>query len=280
MVVPAAAVFVALLVVPVGYAVYYSVTDYNGFPTQTPRFVGLDNYRRVFATADITHTMVVTAVVAVVGSLLVNAVALGLALLLWRTTRLTALARVVMFYPHVLSLIVVGFLWAAILGPQGAVNALLDSVGRSPLPFLSDTTWALGTLVGVIAWAQFGVQLLIYLAGLQAVPSDLLEAARIDGAGRWQTFRNVTWPALAPSVTVALVTSMISLLKTYDVVVSLTGGGPAGSTKTFAYEILAVAFPKRQVGLASAEAVVLILVAAVLAFGVLALRRRSDEAAA
>lgn len=279
MVVPAVVVFVALLVVPVGYAVYYSVTDYNGFPTQTPEFVGLDNYRRVFETSDITHTMVVTAIVAVVGSLLVNALALSLALLLWRTTRLTAVARVVMFYPHVLSLIVVGFLWAAILGPQGAVNSLLDSLGHSPFPFLSDKTWALGTLVCVIAWAQFGVQLLIYLAGLQAVPADLLEAARIDGASRWQTFRNVTWPALAPSVTVALVTSMISLLKTYDVVVSLTGGGPAGSTKTFAYEILAVSFPKRQVGLASAEAVVLILVAAVLAFGVLALRRRSDEAA-
>jgi raffinose/stachyose/melibiose transport system permease protein len=269
MVVPALAVFVALLVVPVGYAVYYSFTDYNGFPTQTPQLVGFDNYAELF------HT-----VVAVVGSLLVNALALGLALLLWRTTRFTAFARVVMFYPHVLSLIVVGFLWAAILGPQGAVNSLLESLGRSPMPFLSDETWALGTLVCVIAWAQFGVQLLIYLAGLQAVPGELIEASRIDGANRWHTFRHVTWPALGPSVTVALVTAMISLLNTYDIVVSLTGGGPAGSTKTFAYQILAVEFPKRQVGLASAEAVVLILVAAVLAFGLIALRRRADEAAA
>jgi raffinose/stachyose/melibiose transport system permease protein len=254
MVVPALAVFVALLVVPVGYAVYYSFTDYNGFPTQTPQLVGFDNYVEVFDSPDVTGAMVVTAVVAVVGSLLVNALALGLALLLWRTTRFTAFARVVMFYPHVLSLIVVGF--------------------------LSDETWALGTLVCVIAWAQFGVQLLIYLAGLQAVPGELIEASRIDGANRWHTFRHVTWPALGPSVTVALVTSMISLLKTYDIVVSLTGGGPAGSTKTFAYQILAVEFPKRQVGLASAEAVVLILVAAILAFGLIALRRRADEAAA
>ncbi|MFC7493599.1 MULTISPECIES: carbohydrate ABC transporter permease [unclassified Nocardioides] len=280
MVVPAMAVFVALLVVPVGYAVYYSFTDYNGFPTQTPEIVGFDNYVHLFRSSDVTGSMVVTAVVAVGGSLLVNALALGLALLLWRTTRFTAFARVVMFYPHVLSLIVVGFLWAAILGPQGAVNSVLESLGRSPMPFLSDETWALGTLVCVIAWAQFGVQLLIYLAGLQAVPDELMEASRIDGANRWHTFRHVTWPALGPSVTVALVTSMISLLKTYDVVVSLTGGGPAGSTKTFAYQILAVEFPKRQVGLASAEAVVLILVAAILAFGVIALRRRADGAAA
>ncbi len=280
MVVPALAVFVGLLVVPVGYAVYYSLTDYNGFPNQTPSFVGLDNYLAIFASSDVTGTMVVTGVVAVVGSLLVNAAALGIALLLKETTGFTAFARAVMFYPHVLSLIVVGFLWSAILGPQGAVNALLESVGSSPLPFLTDETWALGTLIAVIAWAQFGVQLLLYLAGLQTVSADLIEAARIDGATRGQVFRNVTWPALAPTVTVALVTSMISLLKTYDVVVSLTGGGPAGSTKTFAYQILAVSFPNRQVGVASAQAVVLILVAAVLAFAVLALRRRSDEAAA
>ncbi len=278
MVVPALVVFVGLLVVPVGYAVFYSFTDYNGFPTQTPEVVGLDNYVRLFESTDVRGSMVVTAIVAVAGSLVVNAAALGLALLLWRTTRFTAFARVVMFYPHVLSLIVVGFLWSAILGPQGAINSLLGAWGGSAMPFLSNETWALVTLIGVIAWAQFGVQLLIYLAGLQVVPAELLEAARMDGANRWQAFRHVTWPALAPSVTVALVTSMISLLKTYDVVVSLTGGGPAGSTKTFAYQILAVEFPKRQVGLASAEAVVLILVAAVLAFGVLAMRRRHDQA--
>jgi multiple sugar transport system permease protein/raffinose/stachyose/melibiose transport system permease protein len=277
MVLPALVVFVGLLVVPVGYAVYYSFTDYNGFPTQTPEIVGFDNYVRLFESADVRGSMVVTAIVAVAGSMVINAAALGLGLLLWRTTRFTAFARVVMFYPHVLSLIVVGFLWSAILGPQGAVNSLLENLGGSPLPFLSDETWALATLILVIAWAQFGVQLLIYLAGLQAVPAELLEASRMDGANRWQTFRHVTWPALAPSVTVALITSMISLLKTYDVVVSLTGGGPAGSTKTFAYQILAVEFPKRQVGLASAEAVVLILVAAILAFGVLALRRRHDQ---
>lgn len=277
MVLPALVVFVGLLVVPVGYAVYYSFTDYNGFPTQTPEIVGFDNYARLFESTDVRGSMVVTSIVAVAGSMVINAAALGLALLLWRTTRFTAFARVVMFYPHVLSLIVVGFLWSAILGPQGAVNSLLENLGSSPLPFLSDETWALATLILVIAWAQFGVQLLIYLAGLQAVPAELLEASRMDGANRWQTFRHVTWPALAPSVTVALITSMISLLKTYDVVVSLTGGGPAGSTKTFAYQILAVEFPKRQVGLASAEAVVLILVAAILAFGVLALRRRHDQ---
>jgi multiple sugar transport system permease protein/raffinose/stachyose/melibiose transport system permease protein len=207
----------------------------------------------------------------------VNLAALGLALLLQRTNRFNTFGRVVMFYPHVLSALVVGFLWQAILGPQGVVNTMLEKVGTDALPFLSDPDWALWSMILVIVWSLFGVQLILYLAGLQAVPADLLEAARIDGAGRWRTFRAVTWPSLASTVTVAIITSGISLLKTYDVVVSLTGGGPAGSTKTLAYSILAVSFPQRNIGVASAQAVLLILAAAVLALTVLVLRRRAED---
>lgn len=279
MVVPAVVIYVGLLVVPVGYAVYYSLTDYNGFPTQAPEFVGLDNYEEVFASSDITGAMVVTGVVAVAGAAIVNVAALGLALLLRQTNRFNTFGRIVMFYPHVLSALVVGFLWQAMLGPQGVVNTMVEKAGASSLPFLSNETWALWTMIFVIAWSLFGVQLVLYLAGLQTISPDLIEAARIDGAGRWQVFRSVTWPALAPTVTVAIITSCISLLKTYDVVVSLTGGGPAGSTKTLAYNILAVSFPERRIGLASAQAVVLVIAAAILAYTVLALRRRAEEGA-
>ncbi|TXS05217.1 MULTISPECIES: carbohydrate ABC transporter permease [Streptomyces] len=277
MVVPAVLIYAALLVVPVIYAFYYSFTEYNGFPTRVPEFIGLENYRTVFGSDDMTGTMVITAVVAVVGAVAVNVAALGLALLLKRTDRFNTFGRVVMFYPHVLSALVVGFLWQAILGPQGVVNTMLEKVGTDSLPFLSDPDWALWSMILVIVWSLFGVQLILYLAGLQAVPEDLLEAAKLDGAGRWQTFRAVTWPSLASTVTVAVITSGISLLKTYDVVVSLTGGGPAGSTKTLAYTILAVSFPQRDIGLASAQAVLLILAAAVLSLTVLFLRRRAEN---
>ncbi|MFE4694846.1 carbohydrate ABC transporter permease [Streptomyces sp. NPDC056749] len=277
MVVPAVLIYAALLVVPVIYAFYYSFTEYNGFPTRVPEFIGLENYRTVFGSDDMTGTMVITALVAVVGAVAVNVAALGLALLLKRTDRFNTFGRVVMFYPHVLSALVVGFLWQAILGPQGVVNTMLEKAGTDSLPFLSDPDWALWSMILVIVWSLFGVQLILYLAGLQAVPEDLLEAARLDGAGRWQTFRAVTWPSLASTVTVAVITSGISLLKTYDVVVSLTGGGPAGSTKTLAYSILAVSFPQRDIGLASAQAVLLILAAAVLSLTVLLLRRRAEN---
>jgi raffinose/stachyose/melibiose transport system permease protein len=279
--VPALAVYTGLLVVPVGFAVYYSFTEYNGFPSTPPQWIGLDNYERILEdpAGDLHSSIWVTAVIAVAGTVLVNAAALGIALLLRRTTRFNTFARLVMFYPHVLSALIVGFLWQAILGPQGAVNNLLERAGHSTLPFLADPDWALATLVGVIVWAQFGVQLILYLAGLQAVSAELQESARLDGATGAQVFRHVTWPALAPTVTVTLVTTVLSLLKVYDVVLGLTNGGPGDATQNWAYEILAVTFAKNDIGLASAQAVLLVLVAGLLSFTIIALRRRAEAGA-
>lgn len=278
---PALVVYAGLLVVPVGFAVYYSFTEYNGFPSSPPQWIGLDNYERIFQdpAGDLHSSLWVTAVIAVAGTVLVNAAALGLALLLRRTTRFNTFARLVMFYPHVLSALIVGFLWQAILGPQGAVNNLMERAGQSTLPFLADPEWALVTLVGVIVWAQFGVQLILYLAGLQAVSAELQESARIDGASGVQVFRHVTWPALAPTVTVTLVTTVLSLLKVYDVVLGLTNGGPGDATQNWAYEILAVTFAKNDIGLASAQAVLLVFVAGILSFTIIALRRRAEAGA-
>jgi multiple sugar transport system permease protein/raffinose/stachyose/melibiose transport system permease protein len=279
--VPAAAVYTGLMVVPVGYAFYYSFTEYNGIPSQSPQWVGLANYARVIQDPinEMHGAIWVTGLIAVVGAALVNVLALALAVLLRRTTPFTTFARAVMFYPHVLSALIVGFLWQAILGPQGAVNNLMAGWGRSTIPFLADPDWALATMIGVIVWAQFGVQLVLYLAGLQAVSADLTEAATLDGAGRTAVFRHVTWPALAPTVTVTIVTSVLSLLKVYDVVLGLTNGGPGDSTQTWAYEVLAVSFANNKVGLACAQAVLLIVVAGILSFTIIALRRRAEEGA-
>jgi multiple sugar transport system permease protein/raffinose/stachyose/melibiose transport system permease protein len=148
------------------------------------------------------------------------------------------------------------------------------------LPFLSNPRWALLTLIGVIVWAGFGVNVVLYLAGLQTVSKDLLEAANIDGASRGQVFRHVTLPALAPVVTINLVLSLVTLLKTYDVVVSLTDGGPAGSTQTAAYLILSDSFANSTLGLGSAQSVVLMVITGALALSVARLRSRADRGVA
>ena len=192
---------------------------------------------------------------------------------------MNSLLRMILFYPHVLSALVVGFLWSAILGTTGAVNSFLTGHGARVLPFLSDPAWARASLVAVLVWAGFGVNVVLYVAGLQSVPRSLVEAARIDGASRWGVFRHVTLPSIAPVVTVNVVLSLITLLKTYDLVVSLTAGGPAGQTQTLAYLILWNSFHDARLGFGSAQSVVLMVVTAALALAVTRLRRRADQGA-
>jgi raffinose/stachyose/melibiose transport system permease protein len=275
---PAVIVYTVMLVVPIGVAAYLSLTNWDGYSAQ-PNLVGLANYARVFTDPEAVRAAVVTLVIAAAGTLALNLLGLGLALLVNSASRLNSFLRLVFFYPHVISVLAIGFLWGAILGANGAVNSFLTSGGRSPIPFLSDPNWAVASLIGVLVWAGFGVNLVLYLAGLQTVSADLLEAARIDGASRPQVFRHVTLPALAPVVTLNIVLCLITLLKTYDLVVSLTGGGPAGTTQTAAYLILWDSFHTNQLGYGAAEAILLMVVTAALALVVMKARRRSETAA-
>jgi ABC-type sugar transport system permease subunit len=273
---PATALFTLLLIVPAGLAVYLSLTDWNGY-SANPQVVGGANYAGLLADPQMRAAAYVTLLVAVVGTAAMNLLGLGFALLVSRSSRLNALLRMILFYPHVLSALIVGFLWSAILGTSGAVNSFVTSRGGEVLPFLSDPVWARVSLIAVLVWAGFGVNVVLYVAGLQAVPPELVEAARIDGANRWNVFRHVTMPSIAFVVTVNVVLSLITLLKTYDLVVSLTAGGPAGQTQTLAYLILWNSFHDGRLGFGSAQSVVLMVVTAALALAVTRLRRRADQ---
>ncbi|MDT0541821.1 MULTISPECIES: sugar ABC transporter permease [Streptomyces] len=277
MVLPATVLYTGLLAVPVALAGYLSLTDWDGF-SANPSVVGTANYIALLDDPDLRHSITVTLLLAGLGTVGLNVLGLGFALLLNGSSRVNAFFRMVLFYPHVLSALVIGFLWSAILGTTGAVNSLITSRGGEVLPFLADPDWALATLVCLVVWSAFGVNVVLYLAGLQAVPRSLTEAARIDGATKWQVFRHVTLPALGPSVTVNIVLSLVTLLKTYDLVVSLTAGGPAGQTRTIAYLILWNSFHDGRLGLGSAQSVVLMAVTATLALLVTRLRRRSEMA--
>lgn len=278
MVAPATVLYTVMLIVPVGLAIYLSLTNWDGYSAD-PAFVGGDNYAEVLNDPRFQQAAFITLLAAVVGTVAMNLLGLGFAVMVSRRSRVNSALRMVLFYPHVLSALVVGFLWGAILGTNGAVNSFLTSHGADVLPFLSDPDWATVTLIAVLVWAGFGVNTVLYVAGLQTVPASLLEAARIDGASKWQTFRHVTLPAIAPVVTVNLVLSLITLLKTYDLVVSLTAGGPAGQTQTLAYLILWNSFHDGRLGFGSAQSVVLMVVTAALALIVTRLRRRADQGA-
>ena len=275
MLLPALVLLAVFMLVPIAMAGYLSFTDWDGL-TPVPNPVGWANYMRLFADVDVQHAAVVTLVITVVGTVGCNAAGLGLALLLNRRNRFTSLLRAIVFYPYVVGPIIIGFLWSAILGADG----VLANVLAGQLPFLSDPVWAVGSITFVVVWSQFGVNVVLYLAGLQTVPASLMEAATVDGASRWQTFRAVTWPVLAPSVTVNIVLVLVGLLRVYEIVLALTGGGPAGRTSTFAFLILSSSFRSNQLGYGAAQAITLMVVIGTLAIGVTALRQRAEKAVA
>ncbi|MYW64285.1 ABC transporter permease subunit [Streptomyces sp. SID8379] len=274
---PAVLLYTVMTVVPVGVAVYLSLTDWDGFSTAA--FIGLDNYKHLFDDPSSSDAWYVTAVIAVVGTVLMVGLGLVYALALKAKSRSNSFFRAVAYFPHVISALILGYLWAAILGTNGAINNTLAKFGIEPVGFLFDEQFALISLIAVIVWAGFGFNVVLFVAALQTVPAELLEAAAIDGASKRQINLRVVIPMIAPVVTVATVLNLVGLIRAYDIVVGLTGGGPAGSTQTFTYLILARSFEGTKVGYATAQAVFLMVVSAVLALFVTALRNRQDQAA-
>jgi ABC-type sugar transport system permease subunit len=265
------------VLVPIAIDVYLIYSDWNGI-TIPPNWIGGRNYERLVQDPDVLRAAGFTAVIAVVGTLACNALGLGIAVLLNRNTRINTLMRVLVFSPYVVGPIILGFLWASILGTNGAVNSVLETLGADRIPFLADPAWAMVTTVLAIIWASFGVNVVLYLAGLQTLDDSLHEAAVIDGASRWQIFWRVTLPVLAPTVTLNVVLAAIGLLRVYEIVLALTAGGPAGTTQTVVFAILTTSFSRSQLGYGAAQSVVLMIVIVTVTVVVTRLRRRSEEA--
>lgn len=268
---------VAFVIVPIFIALYLSFTNWDGF-TYPPTWIGGANYTKLTQDPAVLHAAGLTALITVVGSVVCNVLGLGIALLLNKNSRFNAFMRVLVFYPYVIGPVILGFLWSSILGTNGALNSLLGSFGLPSLPFLSDPTWATVFVIGVIVWASFGVNVVLYLSGLQTVPESLMEAATIDGASPWQAFWKVKLPLLAPTVTVNIVLTVIGLLRVYEMILTLTAGGPAGSTQSIVYNILSTSFDNSQLGYGAAQSIILMIVIVVVTIGITTWRRRSEEA--
>lgn len=273
---PALVLFVGIFVIPTVLAIYLSMTDWNGF-SMSPNFVGLDNYKHLATSPRALSAAVFTAIIAIVGTLLCNVIGLGFAVLISAGTKTNSIFRTILFYPHIISAIIIGFLWAAMLSPNGIVNSTLAKLGIDPIPFLSDPRMAAISVIGTIVWSSFGINLILYIAGIKSVPQEYYEAATVDGASKWQQFKSITIPMIAPIMTVNLIVVLVGLLRTYDLVLALTAGGPAGRTETVVYQILVDSFQNGKLGIGSAQSVVLMIVTAVLGVVITLARRRSEE---
>ncbi|MFE6996980.1 carbohydrate ABC transporter permease [Microbacterium sp. NPDC057659] len=273
---PAVAVFIAMFVIPMILAAVLSFTNWNGYSLNFD-FIGWDNYAKAFRNPRSVDAAIFTGIVAVVGTVLCNGIGLAVAALISGPGESNTLLRTIFFYPYVISSLIIGFIWSAMLSPQGAVNGVLNTIGLPSLPFLTDPTFAKASVIFTIAWAHFGFNMILFLAGIKSVPSEYYEAATVDGASRWQQFRSITLPLIAPVFTVNIVLTLVGLLKVYDVVLSLTDGGPAGSTQTIVYQILKNSFANSELGFGAAQSMVLLIVTAVIGLAVTLVRRRAEQ---
>ncbi|GHF93162.1 sugar ABC transporter permease [Amycolatopsis bullii] len=274
---PGVLVYLCFVMAPILISFGYSLTNYNPFNPPV-KFVGLDNYRLLFSDEQFLTALKVTTILTLIVVVVPNVLGLGVALLLDRKGWLYNALRSVFFTPVILSSVVVSIVWSRLLDDRGPLNSLLRAVGVSHPPgWLSDPDVALYSVASIVCWQMLGFCVVVYLAGLQGVPAELLEAAEIDGAGPLRRFRAVTWPLLAPSLTINTVVLLISAFKTYDYVKVITNGGPgSGATATIAFDVLQTGFDSNHVGYASAMAVLMLVIVALVTTVVLSFLRRRE----
>jgi alpha-1,4-digalacturonate transport system permease protein len=269
-VLPNLAIFGIFVLFPMLLNFYYAFTGSTALFPQDRPFAGLQNFERLFNCRDFLDPNscqedrfwrgvfnTVFFVVFQVGGMVLFA--LITALIVNRTLSGRGFFRSVFFYPVLLSPVVVALIWKWMLQRDGLLNALLVNQGYERIVFFLSARWSFFWVVFVSTWAQMGFYMLILLAGLQSIPKELYEAAAIDGAGRWQGFRRITWPLLMPTMLVVLVLSLIRAVQVFDQVYVLTGGGPGTATLYTVQYIFETAFAHQiqQFGLASAASVVL-----------------------
>ncbi|MGM0898442.1 MAG: carbohydrate ABC transporter permease [Bacillota bacterium] len=250
-------------------ALFYSFTNWDGL-SATFQFVGIDNYTRAF-TGDsifqktIGNNLKFMLTVVVFQTL----VALAFALIVIKNTKTNVFLRALYFFPTILSSVSVAFIWAFIYDPSmGILNQVLELIGLDFLAqnWLGNANIAIYSLAITQVWFHAGQMLIIFVAGLQAIPEELYEVAKIEGASKWQTFKSVTWPLLAPSATIVVAYTTIQSFKAFDLVFAMTGGGPNNSTEIIATYIYDVAFKSYQFGYASSISIIFMAIIALITY--------------
>jgi sn-glycerol 3-phosphate transport system permease protein len=240
-------------------SLYLSLTNWNPLNPNI-RFVGIDNYVRLLSTPlfwQITRNSLIFAMGTVSVGL---SIALGLALLLNQQLVGRPLWRFVYFSPHVTTSAAIALVWSAIYDPQYGVLSSIGALFGLRLPsLLGSTIWVLPALMLVAIWKGLGFSTVIFLAALQGVDKTLKEAAAIDGAGSWQQFRHVTFPAISPITNFLIIVGILNAVKTFDLIAVMTGGGPANASNMYVYQIYQEAFVFLRMGMASALAVVMLV---------------------
>lgn len=288
-VLPNLLIFGIFILLPMVLNFFYAFTGGTEFVLTERPFVGTQNFETLFDCGSFldpnscredlfwravfnTTGYVIFQVILMVG------ISLFTALILNQKIKARGFFRSVFFYPVLLSPIVVALIWKWILQENGLLNGMLEAIGMGRTLFLTDASWARFWVVIISVWAYMGFYTLILLAGLQAIPENLYEAAKIDGADGWQVFKDITLPLLMPTMLVVLILSLIRAVQVFDIVFAFTRGGPGTATLTLVQYIYEIGFasPARRFGMASAASLVMAGVLVVATIVQLRLRREDE----
>ncbi|WP_203580715.1 carbohydrate ABC transporter permease [Microbacterium hibisci] len=249
--------FGLLTLIPIVVLFYMAFTNWNVFGKAD--WVGLANFERLIGDGSFRISVVNTLYYSVLHIPLTIAVSLGLALLLNNKLRGVAFFRTAAFFPYITSIVAIAVVWNLLFSPEyGPINEFLRFIGiQNPPGWLTSPEWAMPAVVIVGTWRDMGYYMILFLAGLQTVPRELHEAARVDGASVWQRFVNVTLPCLRPTMFFVTVMLTINSFKIFDLILVMTDGGPGQSTLVMSQFIYRKGFEESQFGYASAAAVAL-----------------------
>jgi ABC-type sugar transport system permease subunit len=262
---PSLLVFGVFVFFPLVFSAYLSTTKWD-LISPVRLFVGLGNYERLL-TRDPLFWQVLknTTIFSITVVLLSMAFGLALALVLNKSIRFRALYRAGIFMPYITSTAAMALVWLWIFDPKyGLVNELLRLVGVPGPEWIGSVDWALPALIIMTIWRFTGYDMLLFLGGLQSISPELLEAARIDGAGPWALFRKIVFPLLSPTTFFVAVTSFITMFQNFETVYVMTQGGPVNSTNMLVFYLYQNAFQFFEAGYASAIAIVLFIIVVIL----------------
>ncbi|WP_170236780.1 carbohydrate ABC transporter permease [Streptococcus hyovaginalis] len=273
---PAMVILGLFLFLPTLLSIYYAFTNYYLLTPGATTFIGLENFKKLFSDPLFMQSLKNIGQFVIFIIPLQLGLALSLALLVNNNRKSTIFFKIAFFAPVVMSLVVVSVLWLVLLNPSsGLINSMLDLIGINPQPFLTSPKQAMYVIIIVSAWQGAGYQMLIFLAGLQNIPSSLYEAASIDGASKWKQFINITLPMLKPTSILILTTTLIDAFKLVIQPMVMTQGGPLNSTLTPVYYIYRTGFTDRSVGYASS--ITVIFGAIIIIFTLLQRKLTGDE---
>lgn len=251
--------FLFVIVVPLFYGIYYSFTNWNGIGT--PVFKGFSNYVKILSDIDFRNSIFFTVKFVIASVIIINVTGLTLALLVTQEIKGKTLFRTIFFMPNLIGGLILGFIWQFVF--LESFNAIGEAIGFEALKgWLSTTNTGFWGLIILTTWQMSGYIMIIYIAYLEGVPQELIEAAKIDGANPFQILWNIIFPLVAPAFTVSMFLTLSNSFKLYDQNLSLTGGAPFKSTQMIAMNIYNTAFSDNKMAYAQSKAILFFIVVA------------------